>query len=100
MDILKDITLPDGWVIPDEKIKRALENELAVEANPEHVLFGKKCTTLSRSYFDDVIFLVHEDPIRFALVHLTYSAKQDKYPKFPYTLLYDDLKKLINDVVS
>ncbi len=101
MDILKDTTLPQGWIIPDEKVKRALEKELTTEVGPEHVLYKKNCTTFTRSeYSDDVIYLVHEDSVKFAFVHLTFSSKQEIHSTCPYTKISEDFVKVIEGEVA
>jgi hypothetical protein len=73
----------------DAERVRAFEYELSRELGPGHVLarvpieaFGK------RDDCDDVLFRLKDGSGRFAVVHLTWTGKQDQ-PPWPATELFD-----------
>lgn len=70
----------------------SFERELYREVGEEHILFGKKVSTIGRQYDrDDFLFHVHDSEYCFAVVHLTYSHRSEESPNYPRTKVYKDL---------
>lgn len=93
------IELPPDWrhATPEEKI--AMENELKLELDKDHVLYDKKCETVARrgSFSDDVLFLVPSQPKPFAVVHLTWASRREEDPTFPSTIFYSSNQDFIDN---
>jgi hypothetical protein len=85
------------WIDPWEQIENGgpdLVTELQKELPLQHVLYGLKVSAIAhRIDCDDVLFQV--DDGSFAIVHLTWSGKQDKNVKFPWTIKYSDIDEFI-----
>jgi hypothetical protein len=87
------MTWPDPWSTlehgdPD------LVAELKRELSPQHVLFGRDVVPIARRKdSDDVLFRLDNGSV--AIVHLTWSGKQDQHPKFPWTTIH----KTIDDAM-
>ncbi len=85
------------WIEPWERIESSgsdLVTELQKELPPEHSLYGLKVSAIAhRIDCDDVLFQVEDGS--FAVVHLTWSGKQDQNVKFPWTTKYSDFDEFI-----
>jgi hypothetical protein len=86
------------WLFIESDVERNhLIEELEKEINPNHVLYGKKSIPIAkREDDDDVIFKISDGS--YALVHLTWSGKQEKDERFPFTEIFSSLKNLLNEV--
>jgi len=86
-----------GWLRPwgrienDETAKR-FAAELHRETNPSHVLYEKVVQAIASSDTEDVLFEVSEASERYAVVHLTFSGKQDLHDNFPSTEFFESLQ--------
>src|SRR5262245_39993050 len=89
----------DPWkAIESSAAARAVEEELAIEANPQHVLFGVKTVAVARRVdCDDWLLFIELDPPRLAVVHLTCSHDQERYPQVPTTTFYDTIESFHAD---
>ena len=69
--------------------RRDLEEELARELSPGHVLYGVHATAMGRRWRrDDVLFVLGDG--RFAQVHLT--RRQESNRAWPSTDVYDSFE--------
>lgn len=72
------------------------EQELYKELGKNHVLYSKKVTAIGRRYdCDDFLYEINDIEFKFAVVHLTFSDK-DESGTYPRTKLYKDLDDWIN----
>ena len=84
------VTLLEPWHPVSAERRTALESELARELPTGHVLSGKRATAIAaRSDQDDVLFDV--TGLGFAVVHLTWSGRQESSPQWPGTRLFTSL---------
>lgn len=76
----------------------ALQHELYLELSEKHPLFGKNATTVARRIDnDDVLFKL--DGEQYAVVHLTWSSKKERYPDCPFTRMFDHWKDVYEKVI-
>jgi hypothetical protein len=74
----------------------ALVAELRQELTPLHPLFGQPFTAIARRQdCDDVLFRVGVAPHRYAVVHLTWTAKPERAPEFPWTEIFNSLDEFV-----
>lgn len=74
----------------------SFEQELYKELGKKHVLYNKKISVIGRRYDrDDFLFEVNDIEFKFAVVHLTFSGKEES-GVYPRTKLYKDLDDWIN----
>ena len=77
-----------------EKFTDELVAELNKELPEKHVLFGKPVKALARrTDCDDVLFEITDGSKQFAVVHLTWSGKQDLHTNFPWTEIFASLEE-------
>jgi len=70
---------------PEEQ--EAMLAELRVELCPSHVLYGLSAVALARRHDqDDVLFELGDG--RIAEVHLTWSRKSERDPRWPRTTIF------------
>jgi hypothetical protein len=95
---MNNIEFEKPWLSIDSDVERnRLIKELEKEINSSHVLYGKKSMPIAkREDDDDVIFKTSDGS--YALVHLTWSGKQEKDASFPFTEIFSSLKNLLNEV--
>ena len=68
----------------------ALEHELSRELGRKHQLYGKSVAAIATcDHSDDVVFRLPDG--QYALVHLTWSARPEKDPRWPHTVVYPTL---------
>lgn len=88
------------WIDPWSAIEDggiSLVVELKRELSPQHVLFGRDAVAIARrSDCDDVLFKMEDGS--FAVVHLTWSGKQDQYPNFPWTTIHKTMEDFVKKV--
>jgi len=86
---------------PWKKVESDIEKqqiilELNKEINSTHVLNGKTVTPIAKRIdTDNIIFLISNG--LFALVHLTWSGKQETDNNFPYTEFSSNIYELLDD---
>ncbi len=84
------------WLTPWVAIKQnitQLEDELARELLDAHILCGKKVRAIARRIDnDDVLFEVDDQDYQYAVVHLTWSGKQESSKEYPWTVLYSNFE--------
>ncbi|MEU7262035.1 hypothetical protein AB0B21_40520 [Streptomyces rimosus] len=84
--------LPAPWWVPDDGVLHALEQELRRELPPDHPLYGARVRAAARcEACDDVLFRVTDRSFRWAVVHLTWSGRQEQSP-WPRTTPLADLE--------
>jgi hypothetical protein len=78
----------EPWV-PIERLaeREAIQTELHSELSASHPLFGLSVVALARRYDqDDVLFELADS--RVAEVHLTWSRKPERDPRWPRTRIF------------
>jgi hypothetical protein len=76
----------------EDSIAQSFVKELQRELSPEHSLFGKPVVAVARRIDrDDVLFRFGESPERYAVVHLTWTGKQEGSRQWPRTEIFDSL---------
>ena len=76
------------WV-PAPGTESSLAAELAREVGPGHPLFKRPVVLLGRRLDqDDVLFWLPAGPAALAVVHLTWTGRQERSPDWPWTVLY------------
>jgi hypothetical protein len=76
------------WVSID-KNAGALAAELERELPEKHVLYKKPVKALARrTDCVDVLFQICDSSEQFAIVHLTWSGKQELHTKFPWAEIF------------
>lgn len=90
--MLQDLLSP--WTALTESEALPLNRELSKEVPRDHVLTGISCHALARGCdCDDILFATPGAPGGpFAIVHLTWSGKQDWDINFPWTTFYSSLE--------
>jgi hypothetical protein len=79
------------WLEPWAPIERseereAMQAELHIELCPSHSLYGSVVALARRDDQDDVLFELADS--RVAEVHLTWSRKLERDPRWPRTILF------------
>jgi hypothetical protein len=76
-----------------KEIKKAIGYGESIQSTTNHILADYKCSAVCQSMqADDILFSIHGNngsDKSYALVHLTFSGKQEEDPQFPFTILYD-----------
>jgi hypothetical protein len=81
------------WVLI-ENYADELVAELVCELSEKHVLYKKPVKALARRKdCSDVSFQICDSSEQFAVVHLTWSGKQDLHAKFPWTEIFASLEE-------
>ncbi|WP_150241939.1 hypothetical protein [Streptomyces albofaciens] len=84
--------LPAPWWVPDGGALHGLERELHRELPPDHALYGARVRAAARcETCDDDLFRVTDRSFRWAVVHLTWSGRQEQ-PPWPRTTPLADLE--------
>ena len=87
------------WLEPWDSLctdGKSFEQELYKEVGRNHVLYNKKVSVIGRRYDrDDFLFEVKDIEFKFAVVHLTFSGKEEIGVN-PRTKVYKDLDHWIN----
>ncbi|WP_405874018.1 hypothetical protein OHB11_35835 [Streptomyces zaomyceticus] len=88
--------LPAPWWVPDGGM-HDFERELRRELSPEHPLHGVKATAVARCEgCDDVLFGVRDRPRPWAVVHLTWTGREERAP-WPMTTQLASLADLLTE---
>jgi hypothetical protein len=87
-----ELVLLSTWTKPNSPDGLVLE--LNREVGPDHPLFGKTARALAVARDrDDVLFEISDlTAPRYAVVHLTWSGKEEQSGKFPWTEFFDSLE--------
>ena len=90
-----------NWLAPWGPVPRDtagdLEEELAKEVAPGHLLFGLPAHAVARrGDTDDVLFLVSGNSHRCAVVHLTWRGVTETDTTWPVTELYQSLGQWVD----
>jgi hypothetical protein len=83
------------WLPPWQPIsipgQEAYESELKAEICQDHPLYGLHVTAIGRTgNGDDVLFRIHGHRCQLAVVHLTFSGRTEKNPRWPTTTFFTD----------
>jgi hypothetical protein len=72
--------------------------ELKKEIHQKHALYGRDFIAIARrADCDDVLFEVNNGS--FAVVHLTFTGKQEKDPEFPFTTIYKTMEEFVRNAM-
>lgn len=89
------------WLEPWDSLctdGKSFEEELYKELGKKHILYGKKLSAIGRRYdCDEYLFQVNNLDFRVAVVHLTFSGKEEFNNNYPKTKVYKDLNDWINN---
>ena len=87
------LELPEPWCRPTDERAQALRREALLEIGLGHQLAGRRLTTLAVCEgCDDVLFRL--DDGSFAIVHLTWTSRQESSP-WPTTRRMASVPKLL-----
>jgi hypothetical protein len=85
---------PMKWTDPWHPVgpeAQDLVAELQREIGPRHPLAGVQVVPLARRYDqDDVLLELPDGQARYALVHLTWSGRRERDPRWPHTQFFAD----------
>lgn len=89
------------WIMPWRAIsprgREAYEHELRLEAVPGHPLYQVPCRAIARSgRTDDVLFELIGHAATLAVVHLTFTGRPEREPKWPATTLYASIEQWVS----
>lgn len=89
VELLPELLSP--WLSPYDP--GGLVRELRREAGPDHPLYSKPAKALAVAKDrDDVLFEIGEGTsLRYAVVHLTWSRKEEKSANCPFAQFFDSL---------
>ena len=84
------------WIAPWQAIsvkgREAYENELQLELTFGHPLYGVKLRAVGRVCDgDDILFQLYDHPAQLAVVHLTFTGRPEREPRWPSVVFYSDL---------
>lgn len=83
--------LPEPWLVLPEERRPGFTAELAKEVTAGHALSGEVVIPIAKcGHCDSVVFSVERQPLRWALVHLTWSGRSES-PPWPKTTLHPTL---------
>ena len=89
VDDLNNLEWLEPWERVDRAAARGLEAELREEVGPAHPLSGRELFAVGRRYDqDDVLFYLPGAPAPLAVVHLTWSGREENNPAWPHTTFY------------
>jgi len=81
---MKGFTFLEPWECIDLNYGNSCENELYKELSPGHILFALKAKAIARrDDCDDVLFEIIDNSKRYAMVHLTWSGREESNGKWP-----------------
>ena len=84
------------WIAPWQAIsaqgQEAYELELHLELTPGHPLYGVNVSAVGRlCHGDDILFALHDHPAQLAVVHLTFTGRPEREPRWPSVTFFSDL---------
>jgi hypothetical protein len=86
--------LKEPWLLIEQRFIATTADELAREVGPQHVLRGKKARAIARRQdCDDVLFALEDGTSACAVVHLTYSRREESDPRWPSTEIFSSLEE-------
>jgi hypothetical protein len=85
-----------SWLTPWIPASIDFVKELNREVGPNHALYQQEAIAVGRrTDEDDVLFFVPDCALPFAVVHLTWTSKQEEQSEFPATVFYSSLEDWI-----
>jgi hypothetical protein len=73
-----------------------LQTELAAEVGSDHPLYGRDMRAVAvRQDCDDVLFVSVDEPQVVAVVHLTWSGRPERDPRWPETMFFASMEDWI-----
>ena len=88
------LNLLKPWIVPSDN--DALVSEFLREVRPDGILYQIKIVALAmRCDCDDVLFSIDDGTGRVAVVHLTWSGKQDSNKGWPETIIFESYQSWI-----
>lgn len=86
--------LDPWWSTEDQNdsFQETFRKQLERELSPEHGLYSIPVKLIARGSGDDALFQLLDDSNRVALVHLTWSQKQQQ-PPWPATTIFASLEQ-------
>ncbi len=91
------------WLEPWHSVPATseLEEELAREVGPMHVLAGRRAVAVGRRQDnDDVLFFLPDGPEPLAVVHLTWAGRQERVPNCPRTRFYRSVEAFVTECLE
>lgn len=76
---------------PDEADK--LEQELRREIGEKHLLAGRKAVAIGRNASSDDVLFALGDSRECAVVHLTWTSRPERDPRWPATVIFESVDK-------
>ena len=91
-----ELKYPQQWELIDPEAGGPFEDEYAVEIAKGHPLYGVPVKAVARRKdCDDVLFRLLRHLCEYAVVHLTWSKKEESDPKWPRFELFADDDDLV-----
>jgi hypothetical protein len=92
---IEDVEWLEPWsAVVDDGTRADLEDELAKEVAPGHLLFKRPARALARRHDQDDVLYAVGNPSQLAVVHLSYATKPDN-PPWPSTAVFKDVTAFI-----
>jgi hypothetical protein len=88
--------IKEPWELIDSSIATSIKTELSEEIdNNKHPLNQVACNPIAkRMDKDEVLLRINPHLCEYAIVHLTWSGKQEKGPKWPHVDFFTDIDDL------
>jgi hypothetical protein len=89
------------WVPIDPADSERFEDEYAVEIGKVHPLYGVPVRAVARRVdCDDVLFELLRHLCEYAVVHLTWSGREESDPRWPSCQIYTDADDLMEQRIK
>ncbi len=89
--------LPENWFVSTNKQSLSLLSELKKELPPGHKLFDVELTVVAyKDGTDDILCRYDSESDRYCLVHLTWLARQESDPLFPFVEFDGDFDSFLS----
>ncbi len=89
------------WLLPWQPVAPGLELELAKEVGTQHPLYQQKAVAVARRLDnDDVLFVLPENTLPLAVVHLTWKGSPEASPQWPSTVFYPSLTDWVENCMK
>ncbi|MBL3657912.1 hypothetical protein [Fulvivirga sediminis] len=92
------LKLSSLWETITIEQKLSFEDELFKELSPEHALVDYDCSAVATSaHNDNVLFAIHkpgDDAFDYAIVHLTWSSKQESNAAYPRVKFFKEIEEI------
>ena len=100
MDVedFSNIDWPEPWVA---YASATTDLEAEKEIPPGHALYGQKLISIGRRQdCDDVLYFVPDHSFPLAVVHLTWTGKQETESRFPLSRLFGSLNEWLESCMK